>query len=329
MSNANDAIMDRMVMHAHYLERLKSHEANLIYNMYAKVLADLEGKIAARILRASQGTLTTKRLEDLRSAIAQALDLTDIAAFDRAQQVAMMQTEAEFTMRLMGGQMGADISLALPTVGQLRAIIGNAPFRGKLHSHWWKALERGTREELLAQIRIGMIEGESAIKIASRIDIVAGQTTAQARALTKTATAHFNAQAREATYEANEDILSGVQYMATLDGRTTEICMALDGQVFPIGEGPRPPQHFNCRSQTMPLLKSGGNVERQTYGEWLGKQTKAKQNDALGPTRAKLWREGKVKIDKFVSDDGRPLTLDQLRVKEGLTAEDIKVQRSA
>jgi SPP1 gp7 family putative phage head morphogenesis protein len=43
------------------------------------------------------------------------------------------------------------------------------------------------------------------------------------------------------------------RYVATLDSRTSSICAALDGREFEYGKGPMPPQHFNCRSTTVPI----------------------------------------------------------------------------
>ena len=60
---------------------------------------------------------------------------------------------------------------------------------------------------------------------------------------------------RSSFYETNSDIISGIQFVATLDLRTSEICGSLDGQVFPnVKECPQPPLHPNCRSTTSPVL---------------------------------------------------------------------------
>jgi hypothetical protein len=53
--------------------------------------------------------------------------------------------------------------------------------------------------------------------------------------------------------------------------------------------------------------------EETTYSEWLMRQSAARQDDVLGPTRGKLLRQGGLTIDKFVNDKGRTLTLKQLR----------------
>ena len=46
-------------------------------------------------------------------------------------------------------------------------------------------------------------------------------------------------------------------------------------------------------------------------GSWLKGQSTAVQDDALGPGRAALFRDG-MSIDRFVKD-GRTLTLDELQ----------------
>lgn len=48
-------------------------------------------------------------------------------------------------------------------------------------------------------------------------------------------------------------VVSGYQYSAVLDDRTTEICRGLHGKTFKAGEQPIPPMHFNCRSVLIPI----------------------------------------------------------------------------
>jgi hypothetical protein len=58
---------------------------------------------------------------------------------------------------------------------------------------------------------------------------------------------------------------------------------------------------------------------RVTYGGWLKRQPKEFQDDVLGPRRAALFRSGKLRIDQFVDDMGRSLTLDELAARYDLT----------
>lgn len=52
-----------------------------------------------------------------------------------------------------------------------------------------------------------------------------------------------------------------------------------------------------------------------TFDAWFKKQTKAFQEEYLGPTRAKMYREDKLSIGSFVTPTGRTLTLPELKAK--------------
>jgi SPP1 gp7 family putative phage head morphogenesis protein len=73
-----------------------------------------------------------------------------------------------------------------------------------------------------------------------------------------------------------------------------------------------------------------GQVPAKTsYNEWLGRQSHAFQDDVLGKTKGKLFRDGKLPLDKFVNRRGDELTLNELARKHkdafkeaGLDSED-------
>ncbi|MNP87571.1 hypothetical protein D3C76_1885700 [compost metagenome] len=50
-----------------------------------------------------------------------------------------------------------------------------------------------------------------------------------------------------------------------------------------------------------------------TYADWLRRQPASRQDEILGPARARLMREGGLKLEAFYSDKGRLLTLEELR----------------
>jgi SPP1 gp7 family putative phage head morphogenesis protein len=171
-----------------------------------------------------------------------------------------------------------------------------------------------------------------------------GQSTAMADnqilALVRTSINQVANAASQQVYEANQDITQKYRYIATLDSRTSSICRALDGREFEYGKGPMPPQHFNCRSTTVPVIdykalgftpppegkraSMGGQVPAgTTYGEWLAKQAKETQAEILGagkvPYFNRLARQygPKDAIAKLVRDDGSELTLSQLQKRYG------------
>jgi hypothetical protein len=146
--------------------------------------------------------------------------------------------------------------------------------------------------------------------------------------------------ASQQVYEANQDITKKYKYVATLDARTSPICRALDGKEFPYGKGPTPPQHFNCRSTTVPVIDyeelgftppppgrrasmDGQVPAEQTYGQWLEKQPRAVQAEVLGKEKVRYFELLSEKygpqnaIVKLVRDDGSELTLQQLQRRYG------------
>jgi SPP1 gp7 family putative phage head morphogenesis protein len=146
--------------------------------------------------------------------------------------------------------------------------------------------------------------------------------------------------ASQQVYEANQDITKKYRYVATLDSRTSSICAALDGQEFPYGRGPMPPQHFNCRSTTVPIIdpdilppstiakraSADGPVPINTsYGQWLKDQPLKTQQDVLGPSKVPYFNRlvdkygARDAMAKLVRDDGSELTLVQLRKRYGPT----------
>lgn len=84
-------------------------------------------------------------------------------------------------------------------------------------------------------------------------------------------------QGRLVQGEQAEEFLEGWQYSAIIDGRTTEVCQALDGTTFEAGDARvnslRPPRHFNCRSVLVPIVV-GETIDPDTL------ITEAKYNDA-------------------------------------------------
>lgn len=158
--------------------------------------------------------------------------------------------------------------------------------------------------------------------------------------MVRTAVQNASAQAKQATWQANSDVIDGIEWVSTLDSGTTTQCRTLDGQVFPIDSGPRPPIHYGCRSTTAPVvdpsldfLKEGakrpavgekadgdttiGQVRADTtYYSWLKNQPAQFQDKVLGGTRGKLLRSGGLNADQFarlqLNSNFQPLTLAEM-----------------
>jgi len=196
----------------------------------------------------------------------------------------------------------------------------------------------------IAKRLIGNLEFGETARTARQLAQAGGQATAvadnQILTLVRTSVNQVANSASQQVYEANQDITQRYKYVATLDTRTSSICRALDGKEFEYGKGPTPPQHFNCRSTTVPVIdydaldlippppakraSAQGQVPAdQTYGEWLAKQDLQTQAKALGANKVPYFRKlsnkygPKEAIARLVRDDGSELTLEQLRARYG------------
>lgn len=68
-------------------------------------------------------------------------------------------------------------------------------------------------------------------------------------------------------YFENSGVISGYQYSAILDDRTSDICRGLHGKKFKAGTEPIPPMHFNCRSVLIPITKYEEFEPNKTVGQ--------------------------------------------------------------
>lgn len=170
----------------------------------------------------------------------------------------------------------------------------------------------------------------------------------EAEAVVRTALSHTAGYARDSFLADNEQLVKAQQWVSVLDTRTSEPCILRDGKQFsndathtPIGHsypwGAGPGRfHWNCRSTSIPVVKSfrelGFNIdelppgtrasldgyvaEDTTFADWIKKQSAARQDDALGPMRGKLLRDGGLTVDKFANNKGVWYTIDELRKQD-------------
>jgi SPP1 gp7 family putative phage head morphogenesis protein len=239
---------------------------------------------------------------------------------------------------------------------------------GQVISKAFRGIATSQAEQFNQVVRNGLLTGETTQSIAKRligslqfgeeaktvgqIAAAGGQLTQvadnQIMALIRTSINQVANAASQQVYEANQDITQRYRYVATLDTRTSAICRALDGREFDYGKGPMPPQHFNCRSTTVPVINyealgfdppskgdrasmDGPVPADTTYGEWLAKKQegetnkefKSRQIDSLGAGKVAYFNRLADKygptdaMAKLVRDDGSELTLAQLRSRYG------------
>lgn len=342
MPTVNEALQTAAIDHSHDLIRYQNQVVYKVIALLNRTDKDLE----AALLRLPPGAFTVDRLESLLSSVRE----INSAAYQKirlelqTELADLVGYELGYQSQLFQNQLPVTLQVATVPVAQVVSATVSRPFQGRLLSEWMAGLEADKAAKIRDAVRIGYVEGQPIADIVRRIkgtkarqyqDGILEITRRNAETIVRTAVSHTANHTRQKFYESNDDLVKGWKFLATMDSRVTVLCASLDGKVFPIGEGPQPPRHHNCRSTSVPILRSwkelgidlkefpegtratyDGQVPANlTYGEWLKSKPAAFQDEVLGKTKGKLFRAG-MPIDRFVNRAGDVLTLDDLRRKD-------------
>lgn len=371
MPNSNEALFDAATRNQIFLIRFGGKAAREAIKLLDKAEIDLIEKIAVRIDRlgpaVAADTFGSKRLKAILQSIrAQNRDLVNALHSMTASNLrAVARQEIDIADRRIAEAVGVELNNFRPTPEEVRTLVEKRAVGARTLRSWFTRLGRDRLGRLESAVNLGVLEGDTIQQIGRRFRASEDTTRRAAETLVRTHVNHVANQARDQLYKANDDIVKNVRWTATLDGRTSSICRARDGEVYPMDEGPRPPAHPNCRSIMTPVLKSweelakpgalragrgADNIDRlmqknlkkqgftkgqikkikrntrasmngqvpgdTTYQDWLKRQPKEFQNDVLGPTKAKLFRNGGLSLDRFVEEPtGQGLTLAQIKAR--------------
>jgi len=334
--SANDYLTERLTRHQIFVQRFGGSEVNKMLPFLRSILNEIRASLS--------GDLTPfgrNRLVGIESSIARIVTegMEGIEASLTSDLIEFAEYEGEFMARLLDSSVSVEALSVTPE--QIRSAITTKPMqliKGKqVQSLTMQSAFRqfsGTvSRDVRRVVQMGIVEGKTTQQMIVDITrLISNRTSNQAEALVRTVTNHAATVARNITAEENADILDGERFVATLDNRVTTTCAGFDGKKFDVGQGPHPALHWNCRSTRAPVLRQefaalqmegerpskgddGKNVVsgKVTYGGFLKRQSDEFQNKVLGPERAKLFRSGKVSIEKFTNDRGIPYSLDELR----------------
>lgn len=348
MPTVNDELRNAAIRHQIYLARYTTGVVNRMLKLLNRTDQDILRKLMSTNLPGARTPIQRARLEKLLVGIREinAAGYSNIASQLRLDLRQLAAYETGFMTAQINAAILVDLEAVAPAVGTVYAAALARPMQGKYLRQWFRQLSQNQGRAVSEAIRLGVVEGETIHQIVSRLrgtrvanyrNGIMSIHRRHAEAITRTAVNHVVTAARRSVFQKNSDIVKGWQYVATLDGATTDICMSLDGQVYKTREeGPTPPQHINCRSTITPIVKSwkelgfkqkelpagtrasmNGQVSaKETYQSWLKKQPAGFQNDVLGKTKGALFRRGGVTLDRFVDGSGRSYTLAQLARRE-------------
>jgi len=377
----NEAFFDSVVRHQIGLMRLSGSIRNDVIKLLDATELDMADKVRSRLLgrrglNTPADVIRMQRLiKVLRSTRITAWKQVTALWVEEMQKLAV--AEPLFMDGLLKGSVPVVLDTVIPQTSFLKSLVTSKPFDGRTMKQWASKIARDDLSRIEQSIRMGMVQGETGPQIARRLvgtvslrgaNGTTEITRRNAAAITRTAVNGIANHAKRAYYLENSDLFTFELYVATLDARTTHICMSLDGNRFKVGEGPIPPVHFQCRSMRVAVVTpdaignrpirqftkqglvrdytrqnglklqskranlprghkgafdvfarkrmrelTGRAPAKVTYEEFLGRQTVEFQNDVLGVTRGKLFRDGGLSLDKFVDQTGKVFTLEQLQ----------------
>jgi len=323
--NISDKITDEITIRLILLERLKSSLTKDTMLTLRKLHLSLTNDI---VLFDATGvkppSFRQKRLlrllKQVQVTIAAAYRGIDEEHTRNLREVAMMEGKA--TLSVLNGAVGIDIATVGLSKEQIQSLSSEGLTFGAKSSTWWSRQQEGVRRKFEDAMRMGVLRGEGIDELVKRVkgtraaNFTDGILTPnrveakQADALVRTSVQNAANGARIQIFKNNSDIVKGLEWVSTLDTRTSKICIALDGKLWniktmaPIGHSkvfPGPTAHWNCRSTQISVLKSwkdlnkgkqapGGKNFERFFREELSKQgiARDKIGGIVASTRASM-----------------------------------------
>lgn len=243
----NDELLNAQTLHSARLEFLKNGIVRKMLSLLAKSDAELSAQLTLKIQNLTGTAFSIERIEN---------QLASIYALNRAiygdvnneldtQLSLFAEYEAEFQQSTLTRILPLQVSFTEIAISQVYAAAVARPFQGKLLKEWMEELEADTAVKIRDAVRLGIIQNETTDQIVRRIrgtrangykDGLLAISRRNAQAIVRTAVSHTATVARNAVYEANNELLKGEQWHSTLDSRTTPQCFISSTECLPVGD---------------------------------------------------------------------------------------------
>jgi SPP1 gp7 family putative phage head morphogenesis protein len=354
-ASANQTLVDLYIERAVDLLRLEAGTRDKVLVFLDELQPELVGLIAridpTGVGAAAQGARLSRLLTEVRSSVKGTY--RDISTLMAREIREVVDVEATWTASAINSSIGIDFADAGITRESLANLVSDVLIQGAPSKEWWSRQAGGLAQAFADQMRQGIVLGESNADLVARLRGKTGVrgimdiSKSSAERIVRSSVQTAANVGRASTYANNADIITDVQWHATLDTRTSIMCLARDGHKYtndadhaPKDDGPPwdvgpGALHWNCRSTSIPVLASweslgidaaevpdttrasmdGQVAATTTFTTWLAKQSAARQDTILGAGKAQLYRDGKIAVRDLLDQNGRPLTTEQLRAK--------------
>lgn len=312
MPDVAEEIFDEFTLHDVDIERVSAGARRKILARIRKI--ERETKAAIAVADSPSQKRRLKAILDNAQAIARR-EFKGMRVDMQEDMRQLAQIESAYTRLTINNAIGVDLMTKSVPAGVLEAAVDDALILGAPAKEWWDRQYGSWVQKFSDQMRQGIFLGESVPELANRIKLVLPQLEKFATTLARTSVQSVTNAARMATYEENDDLIKGVVASATLDTRTSDICINRDGLAWDLEGKPLegttqpwpgpPPWHFNCRSTLRPILKgfdeiAGPNADPEAVkrAKQIPKGTRASMDGQIPDSiNYREWLEAKEKLN--------------------------------
>jgi len=265
-----------------------------------RLTKDIEADVLTSGLDTASPTLRERRLRDLFERVSDRIgggyDYIGDVFSDNMKGLVRVSADGIVSdiNRILGGELLHKVEWNDATLSRL---VDGTLIHGAKSSEWWERQGDGYSMAFQDQIRMGMARGETILELRNRImpvmpdgtpnidlrsepdlgrrDIVR-KARRDAEALVRTSALTVCREAQLDVFEENADVIGGVEWLSTLDDRTTPLCRALDGLEWSIPDyepkghntpWPGTSPHWNCRSIVVPVTKTWEELSKEAGGD--------------------------------------------------------------
>lgn len=341
MAKINQRILAKIIKFQLDLIKLENRQKRQVIN----VLKGVEKRIVSSL---SEGELLDFSRQKANSVIA-SLDAPIKAGYETIKNDAQETFDGLVEIQLKAAQQSiasvvVDATVALPSAAVISRL--NKPLiEGSLFNDWITKQSSDTYFKVAGTIREGILLGQTNQEIIRNLvgtETIPGVieiSRKNAASLVQTAVHQVSNDARQAVYEANDDVITATAWLATLDSHTCPRCIARSGLTWkndinhtPIGHSVSyqiPPIHFNDRCVLTPIVdpqylpkglpvgtraSSLGQVRADiTFKEYLEMTDQDQVEEMLGKGRAEMFKNGKITLRQLIDQQGNELSLAELR----------------
>ena len=257
-SNWGEEITDRLdASEKKFLAELTKKLKNFDYSENTKKTLDQLEKITKKLAEIREKALSEAREEIER----QAHELAENEA-KWGKKVTKELSDKEDAKKLKD-----------PSETMLGRVVSYSLSNGKTLNQWFQNIAESDLSRLQSFIQNGFSSGMTIQEMISGIigtaegnylDGIFNTTRNEAENISRTLCNGIANSAKLAFYQANDDVITGVEILSTLDGRTCPVCASLDRKRYKLGEShPSLPLHPRCRCVLLPVTPASDFADEQ------------------------------------------------------------------